>query len=182
MIVKGLITNVNTDAELLALTGYSRNDFVWHNGNNSLYIYEPNFASGDYAALDGGYWVKETIQALSLEEYKAARYEEIDAVTEERIKLGFSYAGKVFSMSANAQTNILALDNTRDDPAMSYPIEYSTINDDDNYFVVDSTDLHNMYLTALGTKKSWVDSGTQLKDAVRAAVDEQAVQSIIDNR
>jgi hypothetical protein len=70
-------------------------------------------------------------------------------------------------MSANAQTNILALDHSKDDPAMSYPIEYSTINDDDNYFVQNATDLHNMYLTALGTKKSWVDSGTQLKDAVR---------------
>jgi hypothetical protein len=182
MIVKGLITNVNTDAELLALTGYSRNDFVWHTGNNTLYVYEPNFATGDYVALDGGYWVKETIQALSLEEYKDVRYKEIDARTEEKILLGFSYQGKVFSMSANAQTNILALDNTRDDPALIYPITYNTLDDLDSYNVVDSTDLHNMYLTALATKKAWVDSGTLLKDSVRDAIDEQAVQAIIDNR
>ena len=100
----------------------------------------------------------------------------------EKIKLGFSYASKVFSLSANAQTNILALDNTKDDPALSYPIGYSTKDDSEHYDVVDATDLHNMYLTALATKKSWVDSGTVLKDAVRAAIDENAVSLIIDNR
>ena len=182
MIVRGLITNVNTDAELTALTGLTRNDFVWHNGNSCLYVYEPKFKSGDISSIEGGYWIKETIPSLSLEEYKELRYKEIDAKTEDKIKLGFSYAGKVFSMSANAQTNILALDNTRDDPAMSYPIIYNTIDDLDSYAVINSTDLHNMYLTALGTKKAWVDSGTNLKDAVRAAIDENAVSLIIDNR
>jgi hypothetical protein len=88
----------------------------------------------------------------------------------------------VFSLSANAQTNILALDNTRDDPALSYPIEYSTIDDLDNYFVADSTDLHNMYLTALATKKAHVDSGTLLKDNIRDATTEAAVELIVDNR
>ena len=123
-----------------------------------------------------------TLTDVTLDDYKVLRYHEIDYKTGEKIKLGFSYAGKVFSLSANAQTNILALDNTRDDPAMSYPIEYSTIDDLDNYFVQDSTDLHNMYLTALATKKSWVDSGTTLKDSIRDAIDEQAVQAIIDTR
>jgi hypothetical protein len=182
MVVKGLITNVSTDAELSALTGLSRNDIVWHTGVDSAYIYEPKFGNGDVSSVEGGYWVKDNIKGLTLSEYKDLRYDEIDSKTEEKILLGFAYAGKVFSMSANAQTNILALDNTRDDPAMSYPITYNTLDDLDSYNVVDSTDLHNMYLTALGTKKAWVDSGTQLKDAVRAAIDEQAVQAIIDNR
>jgi hypothetical protein len=182
MIVIGLTQQVNTDAELTALTGLSNNDIIYHNGNSSVYIYEPNFVSGDIESTEGGYWIKDNIEALDLDEYKELRYKEIDAKTEEKIKLGFSYAGKVFSMSANAQTNILALDNTRDDPAMSYPITYNTIDDLDSYAVINSTDLHNMYLTALATKKSWVDSGTNLKDAVRAAIDENAVSLIIDNR
>lgn len=123
-----------------------------------------------------------TLTDVTLDDYKALRYHEIDTKTEEKIGLGFSYAGKVFSLSANAQTNILALDNTRDDPALSYPIEYSTIDDLDNYFVQNSTDLHNMYLTALATKKSWVDSGTTLKDSVRTATTHAEVDTIIDNR
>ena len=182
MIIIGLTQQVNTDAELTALTTLSRNDIVWHNGDSSTYIYEPNFKIGDIESVEGGYWVKDSIEALNLDDYKALRYKEIDIRTEEKIKLGFSYAGKVFSLSANAQTNILALDNTKDDPALSYPIGYSTIDDSEHYDVVDSTDLHNMYLTALATKKAWVDSGTNLKDAVRNAIDEQSVQAIIDNR
>jgi hypothetical protein len=39
-----------------------------------------------------------------------------------------------------------------------------------------------MYLTALATKKSWVDSGTALKDSIRDAIDENSVSLIIDNR
>ena len=85
-------------------------------------------------------------------------------------------------MSQNAQINILGMDEVRDDPAMSYPIEYSTIDDLAHYSVLDATDLHTMYLTALGTKKAWVDSGTVLKDAVRNAIDENAVSLIVDNR
>jgi hypothetical protein len=123
-----------------------------------------------------------TATELTLDNYKALRYHEIDARTEELILNGFSYASKVFSLSQNAQINILALHETRNDPALIYPIEYSTLNDSDNYFVIDADDLHSMYLTALATKKAHVDSGTLIKDSIRAAVDEAAVDAIIDNR
>lgn len=119
---------------------------------------------------------------LILSEYKELRYHEIDQRTGELISQGFTYQSKVFSLSANAQTNILALDNSRDDPALIYPINYNTIDDLDSYDVVDSNDLHSMYLTALQTKKGHVDSGTVLKDTIRNAVDQQAVDLIIDAR
>ena len=182
MVIKALIKNVATDNELKTLTGVVKNEFVWHTGSNKLYTYEPNFKAGDIVSDLGGYYLVDNIKALDLQEYKDLRFKEIDERTEEKIKLGFSYAGKVFSLSANAQTNILALDNTKDDPALSYPIGYSTIDDSEHYDVVDATDLHNMYLTALATKKAWVDSGTTLKDAVRYAVDENSVSLVIDNR
>lgn len=182
MIVKALIQNVNTDAELTALTGMAKNTFVYHTTNDKVYTYEPKFKSGYIVSVDGGYWVKDNVEVCDLAHYKECRFVEIDNRTEEKIKLGFTYANLVFSLSANAQTNILALDNTRNDVALSYPIGYSTKDDSEHYDVVDAADLHNMYLTALATKKAWVDSGTALKDAVRAAVDEQAVQAIIDNR
>jgi hypothetical protein len=123
-----------------------------------------------------------TIVVLDLDNFKQLRFKEIDLRTEELIKQGFSYNNLTFSLSQNAQINILALHETRNDPALTYPIEYSTIDDSAHYDVVDATDLHNMYLTALATKKGWVDSGTALKDSIRAATNEQEVQSIIDNR
>jgi len=117
-----------------------------------------------------------------LSELKGARYKELDSRTGELIKNGFNYAGKQFSLSQNAQINILGLDNAKDDPALSYPISYNTIDDQDSYDVVDATDVHNMYLTALATKKAHVDSGTILKKQVRDAVDIPAVNAIVDNR
>jgi hypothetical protein len=119
---------------------------------------------------------------LSLDNYKLLKNTAIDDRTQEIIKLGYTFATKQFSLSANAQTNILALDNTRDDPALTYPIEYNTIDDADNFMINDSATLHGMYLTALATKKGVVDSGTALKDQVRAAVDEAGVDAVIDNR
>lgn len=182
MIVIGLTQQVNTNAELTALTGCNRNYFVWHNGDNSAYIYEPNFGNGDIESVDGGYWIKDKAKGLTFLEYKDLRFEEIDNRTFELISNGFTYNGLVFSLSQNAQINILGMDATRFDPAMNYPIEYSTLDDLNHYSVVDADDLHSMYLAALGTKKYYVDSGTVLKDAVRNAIDENAVSLIIDNR
>ena len=182
MIVKGLITNVDTDAELKALTGMVNNDFVYHNGVGAAYIYEAKFKTGDIISDSVGVWNKERIECLDLEGYKATRFVEIDDRTEELIKQGFTYQGLVFSLSQNAQINILGMDVTRDNPALTYPIEYSTIDDLNGYSVVDSTDLHYMYLTAMATKKNYVDSGTDLKDLVRDAIDYNAVSLIIDNR
>jgi hypothetical protein len=118
----------------------------------------------------------------NLEELKQWRYDLIDARTSELIKEGFGYAGKQFSLSQNAQLNILGLDNAKDDPAIEYPIKYNTIDDLDTYDVVDAADVHNMYITALGTKKAHLDSGTVLKQQIRDAIDVDGVNAIIDNR
>jgi len=119
---------------------------------------------------------------VSLDNYKLLKNNAIDDRTGELISSGYNFTGKQFSLSANAQTNILALDNSRDDPALTFPIEYNTIDDADSFFIPDSTTLHGMYLTALATKKGVVDSGTSLKNQVRAAIDEAEVDAVIDNR
>ena len=117
---------------------------------------------------------------MSLEELKLYRYNEIDNRTGELIATGFIYATKTFSLSLNAQINISALNQSRDE--LTYPINYNTIDDSDIYNVTDATDLHNMYLTALNTKKGHLDAGTALKDQIRAAADKPAVDAVIDNR
>lgn len=119
---------------------------------------------------------------LSLENYKLLKYNAIDRRTGELISQGYTYGTKQFSLSSGAQTNILALDNTKDDPSLTYPIKYNNIDDSDTYDVIDATDLHSMYLTALATKKGHLDSGTALKDQVRSASNEAGVDAIIDNR
>jgi len=114
-----------------------------------------------------------------LSDLKIFRNKEIDTRTEELIALGYTYDSKQFSLSLNAQTNLIGLDNVRTE--LTYPITYSTI-DDSSYSVVDAATIHAMYLTALGTKKAHLDSGRVLRDSINAAVDIAAVNAIIDNR
>ena len=149
-------------------------------------MYYPNHNTGEHTPDDQvngvGVWKREKTKGLTLAEYKELRYKEIDNRTMELILDGFNYLGKVFSLSQNAQINILGLDETRDDPALTYPITYNTLDDLDTYLVTDATDLHTMYLTALGTKKAVVDSGSNLKALVRDSIDANSVLLIVDNR
>jgi hypothetical protein len=182
MIVIGLTTQVNTDAELTALTGMVKNKIVWHTGDSCAYTYEPNFGSGDVDSIDGGVWVKDLILALDLDGYKALRIEEIKERTKEIIAMGFVYNGVNFSLSQDAQIGLVALDEVRDDPLMTYPQAYGNIDSTQIYNITDSTDLHTMYFTALGTKKHWLETEDVLKQQIIAGVDELAVEAIIDNR
>lgn len=123
--------------------------------------------------------------SMTLEELKQHRYAQIDAKTGEFIGQGYDYpvaSGNVFSLSKNAQINLMGLDNSKDDPAMVYPIIYNTINDEQTYSIPDASVLHDMYLRALGVKRSYLDSGTAIKDQIRAAANIAAVNAITDTR
>jgi len=124
------------------------------------------------------YKLKKDLTVLS--ELKEFRHDEIDTRTGELIALGFTYSTKQFSLSTNAQINLTGADNARTD--LTYPITFNTIDDLDTYDVTDATDMHDMYLQALGTKKTHLDSGTALKDSIRAAADIAAVDAVVDNR
>ena len=117
-----------------------------------------------------------------LSQLKEFRFNDIDERTGELISAGFTHESLQFSLSQNSQINISALHQSKDDVALTYPIKYNTIDDLDCYDVPDASDLHVMYLTALATKKGFIDSGTALKQEVRDAVDIEAVNLILDER
>ena len=117
-----------------------------------------------------------------LESYKMQRFEDINNRTGELIEGGYTYSGFKFSLSDRAQTNILALYSTKDDPILIYPIKFNTIDDLDTFEAVNASDIANLYYSALATKKSYLDSGTVLKEQIRAATTQSGVNSIIDNR
>jgi len=180
MIIKGLVPNVSTNAELEALTGVNNQDFAWHNGENCAFMFRDNIDIGDIQGV-GGWWVKDSIiKGFDLSEYKAFRVSEIDARTGELIALGYTYQGVTFPLSQNGQINLLGMITTKD--YLPYPIGLNNINDTAVYQIQDATDLSNLYMTALGTKKALLDSGTGLKQQINAAIDESAVSLIIDNR
>ena len=119
---------------------------------------------------------------VTLSQYKHIKNEEINHITSEMIQGGYSFDGKTFSLSSNAQTNLIALFATKDHAALTYPIEFNTLDDLDNYYASSAATIEGMYLTALGTKKALLDSGSVLKDAVRAATTKAEVDLIIDPR
>lgn len=117
---------------------------------------------------------------MSLTDYKHLRFNEIDARSSELIALGYTYGGQQLSLSQNAQLNLLGLNDSRDE--LTYPIEYNNIDDTDVYWIQDAIDMHSMYMTALGTKKAHLDSGTALKDQIRSSTTKAEVDAVIDNR
>lgn len=117
---------------------------------------------------------------LSLAQLKEYRYTEIDNKTGELISQGYTYNGIVFSMSANAQSNLLGTYSSKD--LLSYPFAWNSKDDSSTYQIADATEMTTFFMTALATKKAHQDSGTTLKTEVRDAVDIAAVNLIIDNR
>jgi hypothetical protein len=117
-----------------------------------------------------------------LDSYKGQKLQEINNNTDDLIKVGYTYAGLTFSLSEKAQTNILALYSTKDDPVLPYPLVFNTIDDLNSFEAIDATTIANMYYSALATVKGRIDSGTVFKDQIRNATTVAEVDAIQDTR
>jgi len=117
-----------------------------------------------------------------LELAKNRKLAAIDARTSEMIGDGFVYASKQFSLSLPSQSKMIGSHQIKDNPALVYPLKWNTKNDDDSHELNNAAELDGFYLTALGTIRARLDSGTELKDQVRAAADIAAVDAVVDDR
>jgi hypothetical protein len=181
MIVIGLTQQVDTDAELKALTGMSDQHIIWHNGLDCAFMYRSHLGNGYVKPdVDSGWWKKDTINGLTFLEYMHYRSEEINTRTGELIAEGYIYNGLTFPLSSNGQINLTAIFSTRD--FIPYPVTFNNIDDTETYNIVDATDVFNLYMTALGTKKSHLDSGTALKIQIENSTTDAEIAAIIDNR
>jgi hypothetical protein len=118
----------------------------------------------------------------SLEQLKMSRYKAIDGRTGELIDLGYVYSGVPLSLSLEAQLRIEGMDRARNETYVVYPVEWNSLDDSTKAVLADATELHTMYMTALGTLRARVDSGTALKDQIRAATTRAEVEAVVDNR
>ena len=126
--------------------------------------------------------VDEFEEAQQLSMVKASRFSTIDSKTDDLIAQGFTYNGKKFSLSLASQMKMMGAHEARDDAAMTYPIVWNTLGDDDVYAIQNSDDLHGFYLTGVGTVRARLDSGTALKNQVRNAATLAEVAAITDDR
>ena len=178
------ITSLNSSANLVYFEEYLKANYSFKNfivGVDSLHLeFETEPSESEQTDIINFY--NNIAESDWLEIYKQERFEQIDSKTTKLIEQGYTYLGKQFSLFEDAQTNILALFTTKDDPILIYPIRFNTLDNLDFYDAVDSTTISNMYYTALATKKTHLDSGTALKDQIRNALTKDDVDLIEDNR
>jgi len=121
----------------------------------------------------------------ALADAKAEKIRSIDANTGRLIALGFEFpasSGTIFSLSDSAQRTLLAADQQRSDPSFTYPVVWNSLDDSATISLADATELHDFVITAVGTTRAHLDSGTDLKDQVRAATTVAEVEAVVDNR
>jgi len=127
----------------------------------------------------------DAVEASRLPDYKLAKYQEFDVRTGEMIGNGFEFppsSGHYYSLSAEGQSNLLGAYSAKDEAAFTYPVKWPTILDDYELSIPDAATLTAFYLTALGTVRVLRDSGTALKEAVRACTTKAEVDAIVDPR
>jgi len=123
------------------------------------------------------------LDAGRLEELKEKRFEEIDRNTTKLIKKGFEYpasSGNIYSLSELGQINLIGLE--LDKAAITFPKNWTTKDNQSRQEIADTTEATTFHLTALGTKIAHLDSGSDLKESIRAATTKAEVDAIVDNR
>ncbi len=157
---------------------------------SSNWIHSPDLSS--VTGVDSKYWVIENDDSVremtvtekdtaELANVKAAKIVEIDAKTTSLIGLGFTYASKQFSLSAEARDSVVGL-MTIYISYSPWPLPWNTIDDLDKYEIVDSDDALAFCQAGYAGWTAPKLSGTALKDDVRAATTIAAVDAVVDNR
>ena len=110
--------------------------------------------------------------------YKQAKYNAIDYKTGTLLSTGFTYDTKQFSLSANAQLNWSEIhSNIVEFPD---PVDVTLINNDT--YSLTHANINTFWTTAKDILKGHLDTGRALKKSVFDAVDEAAVDLVIDAR
>ena len=115
---------------------------------------------------------------ISLEQAQLSKIQAIDFRTVQLISVGFTYDGKEFSLSTNAQVNWIGMKTL--ESLISWPLNITTKKD--NQHSLPQTELNTFVGTAKGVVQSHLDSGRALKVATNACTTVAEVDAIVDNR
>lgn len=168
-------------AELFALAFADRIDYLNTSDNGFEIGTNVDLSTSELADID----VLIAAHKPALHLAKQAKVTAIDQRTKALIDEGFEFppsSGQVFSLSASAQVVLLALEAARGDPLFAYPVVYNT-KDESAVINLDNSDgVHAFFLTAIGVCRGRLDSGTAIKNEVRAATTVAEVNAIVDPR
>lgn len=137
----------------------------------------------DMAVDDKDVFQRTPDPAEKLAAAKKAKADAIDGKTDALIEAGFSYEGQVFSLSRQAQQNLAGLLTAiAAGFPVTWPKTWNTLDDSGTHTVQDAAEFQLFYGTAMATVEAHLNSGTALKDQVRAAKTVEEVSAIEDNR
>jgi hypothetical protein len=142
------------------------------NGAHTLRAGSANILDKDILVNDG------TPKELTLADYKQLRFNEIDGKTLALLAPGFTYDSKTFSLSSNAQLNWSEIHSNKTE--FTFPLDVSTI-DNDTYALAEAN-VDAFWTAGKDKVQEHIDSGRVLKKSVKDAVDEAAVDAVVDNR
>jgi len=120
---------------------------------------------------------------LSLDEHKVIKCREIDIRTDVLITLGFEYpasSGQFFALDLTTRELLTGLVVSTN--AWSYPIRINSIDNLAAYDLANAAAVIAMYNAATDQIQARYDSGTVLKDLVRAATTVGEIEAIVDDR
>ena len=120
--------------------------------------------------------------AEALTAAKAAKVAVIEQRTQQIIELGFSYAGKVFSLSESAQRKISGFQTAIVSGIAPFPQQWSTLDNLDFVSLADATEATQFFGQALGTVAAIENSGNALKSQASAATTIAELDAVEDNR
>lgn len=115
-----------------------------------------------------------------LDGLKRKKYLEIDTKTDELMALGFTHAGRQFSLSIPSQinwTNIGINPNL-----LTYPYGISVLDDSEVYSFADAAEITAAYYEAVSRKEYLIQSGRDLKSQVLAASSQAEIDAVVDAR
>lgn len=122
----------------------------------------------------------------TFEDNRAAKIDAIQQNTRVLLAGGFSHASKQFSLSLEAQAKIIGLrvgiltGDIIDGPP-DYPINVSAM-DETDYEILNEADAKLYYKAALDRVKALVTAGSALKQSCLNAVNQTALDAIVDTR
>lgn len=177
--VDGVVDTSKLHSEIVALNIASAN-FLGINtdadSNSLTTVFDATPSGPDQALVDAAIAAHVVV---SLEDYKQVKSATVDRRTFELIDEGFTYGGKIFSLSDRAQLRMLGF---LESAATIYPVDWNTIDNSSKISILDVAEMLLLATAAFGTIESQTKAGSVLKDTVRAAVDKDAVDAVADIR
>lgn len=144
-----------------------------------LVVFDDILTPSEITALDQSHtdW-----DPAELEVLRKVRYAEFDKKTVDLVLEGFTWGGVLLPLDALSQERYTQAWNCRNEPAFTYPADFSGVINDTKVTCADADDVDDMYTQCVIKVRERNDSGESLKQQVRDATTVAAINAVVDNR